>query len=60
MLQKEMQLWVAAGIDSDLKQRYKNVLQHLLEVRQLLFGVVHIAVEEGNNLLPVFLVMVLT
>lgn len=26
MLQEEMQLWMAAGIDSDFKQRHKNVL----------------------------------
>ena len=37
MLQEEVELWVAAGVDCDFKQRQEDVLQHLLEVGQLLF-----------------------
>lgn len=51
MLQEEMQLWETAGIDSGFKQRHKNVLQHLLEVRELLLGVVHITAQAINHLL---------
>ncbi|KAG7283272.1 hypothetical protein CRUP_005014 [Coryphaenoides rupestris] len=38
MLQEEVQLRVAAGVHSDLEQRHEDVLQHLLEVGQLLLG----------------------
>ena len=42
MLQEEVELWVAARVDCDFKQRQEDVLQHLLEVSQLLFGSVHV------------------
>ena len=42
MIQEEMQLRMAAGVDCDLKQRHEDILQHLLEISQLLLCVVHI------------------
>ena len=45
MLQEEVELWVAARVDCDFKQRQEDVLQHLLEVGQLLFGSVHITAQ---------------
>lgn len=44
VLQEEVQLRVAAGVDRCLKQREEDVLQHLLEVGQLFLGAVDIAV----------------
>lgn len=46
MLQEEVQLGVTARVDRDFKQRHEDVLQHLLEISQLLLGVVHITGEE--------------
>ena len=43
VLQEEVQLGVAAGVDGDFEQRHEDVLQHLLEVCQLLFGSVNVA-----------------
>lgn len=40
---------MTAGVDGDFKQRQEDVLQHLLEVGQLLLGVVHITVESGDK-----------
>lgn len=37
-----MQLGMAAGVDGDLKQGHEDILQHVLEVGQLLLSVVHI------------------
>lgn len=45
MLQEEVQFWMTAGVDCGLKQRHEDILQHLLEISQLLLCVVHIAVE---------------
>ena len=42
MLQEEMQFRVTAGVDCDFKQRHEDVLQHLLEISQLLLCVVHV------------------
>lgn len=42
MLKEEVQLWVAAGVDRDLKQRREDVLQHLLKVAQLFLRVVDV------------------
>lgn len=50
MLQEEVQLWVAARVDCDLKQRHEDVVQQLLEVSQLLLGVVHIAAARERKL----------
>lgn len=36
VLEEEVQLRVAAGVDGDLKQGREDVLQHLLESAQLL------------------------
>lgn len=44
VLQEEVQLRVAAGVHRDLKQRHEDVLQHLLEVAQLLVGVIDVTV----------------
>lgn len=48
VLQEEVQLRVAAGVHSDLKQRHEDVLQHLLEVAQLLAGVIDITAGKGG------------
>lgn len=44
-----MQLRVAAGVHGDLKQRHEDVLQHLLEVAQLLAGVIDITAGKGGG-----------
>ena len=49
MLQEEVELWVAARVDCDFKQRQEDVLQHLLEVSQLLFGSVHVTARHKRN-----------
>lgn len=46
MLQEDMQLWVATWLDGDFKQRHEDVLQHLLEITQLLLSVIDITAEE--------------
>lgn len=48
MLEEEVQLRVAAGVNGDLKQRHEDVLHHLLEVSQLLLGSVHITAVRGG------------
>ena len=48
MLEEEVQLRVAAGVNGDLKQRHEDVLHHLLEVSQLLLGAVHITAVRGG------------
>lgn len=40
---------MTAGVDGDFKQRQEDVLQHLLEVGQLLLGVVHVTVDGGRG-----------
>lgn len=45
MLQEEMQFRMTAGVDRDFKERHEDVLQHLLEISQLLLCMVHITVE---------------
>lgn len=42
VLKEEVELWVAAGVDGDFKQRLEYVFQHLLEVGQLFLCVVDI------------------
>ena len=44
-----MQLTVPGGVDGDLEQRHEDVIQQLLEVTQLLLGVVHITVERETK-----------
>lgn len=46
MLQEEVQLRVAAGIDGRLEQRQEDVLQHLLEVAQLLLCAVNVTADK--------------
>lgn len=48
MLQEEMQLRVTARIDCDFKQRHEDILQHLLEISQLLLCVVHITEDDKS------------
>lgn len=48
MLEEEVKLWVAAGVNCDLEQRRENILQHLLEVRQLSLCVVDVTMEENT------------
>lgn len=47
VLQEEVQLRMTAGVDGDFKQRHEDILQHLLEITQLLLCVVHIAGKVG-------------
>lgn len=42
VLKEEVQLWVAAGVDRNLKQRHEDILQHFLEVAQLFLRVVDV------------------
>lgn len=49
MLKEEVQLWMAAGVDCDLKQRHEDILQHLLKVAQLLLRVVDVALREKHK-----------
>lgn len=50
MLQEEMQLRVAGWIYRDFEQRHENILQHLLEVSQLLLCVVDITIKKKRKL----------
>lgn len=43
VLEEEVELWMAGWVRRNLKQRREDVLQHLLEVGQLLLRVVDIA-----------------
>lgn len=49
MLEEEVQLWVAAGVHCDLEQRHEDVLQHFLEVTQLLVCVIDVARREKEK-----------
>lgn len=49
VLKKEVQLWVAAGVDRNLKQRHEDILQHFLEVAQLLLRVVDVTLKKQEN-----------
>lgn len=49
VLEEEVQLWVAAGVHCDLEQRHEDVLQHFLEVTQLLVCVIDIARKEKEK-----------
>lgn len=49
VLKEEVQLWVAAGVDRNLKQRHEDILQHLLEVAQLLLRVVDVTLKKQEN-----------
>lgn len=44
VLQEEVQLWVAGRVDRSFEEGQEDVLQHLLEVGQLLLCLVHIAI----------------
>lgn len=46
VLQEEVELRVAAGIDGHLEQRQEDVLQHLLEVAQLLLCAVNVTADK--------------
>lgn len=45
MLQEKMQVRMTGGVDCDFEQRHKDILQHLLEISQLLLCVVHVTEE---------------
>lgn len=49
VLKEEVQLWVAAGVDRNLKQRHEDILQHFLEVAQLLLRVVDVTLKKQKN-----------
>lgn len=49
VLKEEVQLWVAAGVDRNLKQRHEDILQHFLEVAQLLLRVVDVTLKKQEN-----------
>lgn len=53
VLQEEVQLGVAAGVDCDLEQWPEDVLQHLLKVAQLLLRVVDVALREKYEMTDV-------
>lgn len=53
VLQEEVQLGVAAGVDCDLEQWHEDVLQHLLKVAQLLLCVVDVALREKYKMADV-------
>lgn len=46
MLKKEVQLWMAARVDCNLKQRHEDIFQHLLKVTQLLLCMIDVALRE--------------
>lgn len=49
VLKEEVQLWVAAGVDRNLKQRHEDILQHFLEVAQLLLRVVDVTLKKQEK-----------
>lgn len=49
MLKEEVQFWVAAGVDCDLKQRPEDILQHFLEVGQLSLCMVDITIKREKK-----------
>lgn len=49
VLKEEVQLWVAAGVDRNLRQRHEDILQHFLEVAQLLLRVVDVTLKKQEN-----------
>lgn len=49
MLEEEVQLRVAPGVDCNLKQRHKDILQHLLEVGQLLLCVIDVTLKRTST-----------
>lgn len=49
VLKEEVQLWVAAGVDRNLKERHEDILQHFLEVAQLLLRVVDVTLKKQEN-----------
>lgn len=49
VLKEEVQLWVAAGVDRNLKQRREDILQHFLEVAQLLLRVVDVTLKKQEK-----------
>lgn len=49
VLKEEVELWVAAGVDRNLKQRHEDILQHFLEVAQLLLRVVDVTLKKQEN-----------
>lgn len=49
VLKEEVQVWVAAGVDRNLKQRREDILQHFLEVAQLLLRVVDVTLKKQEK-----------
>lgn len=45
MLKEKVQLWVAAWVHCNLKQRHEDILQHLLEGAQLFLCVVDVTIK---------------
>ena len=45
-----MQLRMTARVDADFKQRHEDILQHLLEICQLLLCLVHVTEEENSDM----------
>lgn len=54
MLQEEVQLWVLGRVDRGLVERQENILQHLLEVGQLLLCPVNVTAGNGPHSEPAF------
>lgn len=49
MFQEEVELWVTARVDGGFEQRHEDVLQHLLEVSQLLLCAVNVTGRRRNR-----------
>lgn len=54
MLQEEVQLWVLGRVDCGLVERQEDILQHLLEVGQLLLCPVDVTAGKGPHSEPAF------
>lgn len=49
VFQEEVELWVTARVDGGFEQRHEDVLQHLLEVGQLLLCAVNVTGRRRNR-----------
>lgn len=49
VFQEEVELWVTARVDGGFEQRHEDVLQHLLEVSQLLLCAVNVTGRRRNR-----------
>lgn len=52
VVQEEVELWVTARVDGGFEQRHEDILQHLLEVSQLLLCAVNVTGRRQNRNFP--------